>query len=113
MQRDIAVPQLKPRIDTPLAPLLLNIPGLVCAAPSLVRVGHAGERIQHRIEIRANRQASVLEVIAGVDNELQSTRRQTLLQSVGKLRSTDPTTERDDVLHADCLSKQIFGQRPL
>jgi hypothetical protein len=42
---------------------------------------------------------------------MQRAWRHALLQPVGKLRSTDTTTERDDVLHATPLYEQIFGQR--
>ena len=101
VQGDVAIAELKPGVEPERLPLSLHLPRLVRASPSLLHVRNARERIQHRIEIRTNGQAPMLEVIAGIDDDVERARRETLLQTIGELRPADPSAKRDDVSHAD------------
>src|SRR5580704_14880147 len=96
MQRDIAIAELEPGVEPHLAPLRVNLPGLVRAAPALLRIGHARERIEHSIEVGANGRAAMLEVVPGIDDELQSAGRHAALQTLGQLGSADSSAKRDD-----------------
>ena len=89
VQGDVAIAQLEPGIDLELTPLRLHPPGFVRPAPSLLRVGDAGERIQHGVQVRADRQSPMLEIVAGIDDDGKRTGCENLLQSVRQLRAAD------------------------
>ena len=51
-------------------------PGLVVAAPAELRVVEAGKRVHQRVDVRRDRQAEMLEIVAGIGDDEQIVRRQ-------------------------------------
>ena len=45
----------------------MKIPGFVCLPPSGFSVGHVAESVQNGIDVRANTQTEMVEIIPGID----------------------------------------------
>jgi len=76
VHREVAVAQSEPVLAPQGLEDAHHRPGLVPATPTLLRVGEIRERVEHRIDIRADAKAQVREVVAGVHDERQSAARQ-------------------------------------
>ena len=84
-------------------------PGLLAPAPAGLLVDHAGQRVEHRVDIGRDVQAQVLEVVAGVDDDGQA-----LAQSRASPTTSlaPPTAAREHDVRAAALarsSEQVLG----
>ena len=73
MQREILVSQLKPVRPTQVFELLKYGPALLSATPTSLAVDRFGDGVEHTVGVRADREATMLEVITGIgDHEQRS-----------------------------------------
>ncbi len=73
------------------------MPGLIHPAPARVRVGNPAQRIAHRIQVGADVQAEVLEVIPGIDHDGERFGRQAARQAIHQLGAAHPTSQSNDL----------------
>ncbi len=64
----VPVAQREPRLSPVAAKHLRAGPGLVAHAPAGLVVGKTGQRVHDRVQVRRDREAVELEVVAGVDD---------------------------------------------
>src|SRR5262249_18395784 len=70
-------------------------PGLVAPAPAELLVVEASERVEQRVEIRADGEAEMLEIVAVVGDDGQPSRRQHIGKAECQLRTADTAGERE------------------
>lgn len=92
----IQIAEPEPAFTTQRLQRLHATPGLALLAPAEFVVMAACERIHHTVQVRANRQAKVFEVVTCIDRNGQRPRRQHLGQSGRHACTTYPTSERKD-----------------
>jgi hypothetical protein len=73
MQREILISQLKPVRATQVFQLLKYGPALLSATPTSLAVDRFGDCVEHTVSVRADREATMLEVVTGIgDHEQRS-----------------------------------------
>jgi hypothetical protein len=73
MQREILIPQLKPVRATQVFELVKYRPTLLSATPTSLAVDGLGDGVEHTVGVRADREATMLEVVSGIgDHEQRS-----------------------------------------
>src|SRR5205823_14146646 len=72
------------------------VPGLATPAPSELRVVDPAESVEERVDIRRNREAEMLEIVAGVGDDGQLSRRQNAVEAEGQLGAADSPRQRQD-----------------
>src|SRR5205823_10623801 len=65
-------------------------------APTGLRVGHPGEGVEHGVEVGADPQPEVLEVVGGVADDGEAVGRQREGEPLRQLGPADPPRQRDD-----------------
>src|SRR3990172_9089266 len=71
MRRQILITQCKPGVVTEPAELLQNSKGIALDAPTLLRVAHARQRVDNRVDVRRDMQAVKKAVVTGVADDRQ------------------------------------------
>src|SRR5687768_12983097 len=89
MCTQVLIAQPKPGRSAKSCCILDYIPRFVNSAPACVRVCHACQCITDCIQIGANIQAIMLEVVTGIDNDREVLRRENVRESMGEFRTAD------------------------
>ncbi len=92
----VAVAQAEPVRTTQRGEALQGVKGLIRPAPAGLGVGNARQGITHRVQVGADDQAEVLEIIAAVDHYRERFRRQAARQTIGQLGAAHPTCQGYD-----------------
>jgi hypothetical protein len=71
MQREILISQLKPVRATQVFELVKYRPTLLSATPTSLAVDGLGDSVEHTVGVRADREATMLEVVAGIGDHKQ------------------------------------------
>jgi hypothetical protein len=93
----VAIAEAKPGRTAKLAQGLQSLKGLLSPPPSGGGIGHTGQCIAHRIQVRANIEAEVLEIIPGIDDYRQAFRRDNPSQTVRQFGAAYTAGEGDDI----------------
>src|SRR5947209_8969906 len=94
MSSKISVAELEPGFAAQRLERRHEGPGFVTPAPSEFRVVNAGERIKERVDIGRNREAEMLEIVAGIGDDGQLSRGQNAIETEGQLGAADPARQR-------------------
>jgi len=94
----VKVAEAEPGGPAQLLDLFDGTPRFAITAPAGVGVGDAGQRVGDGVNVGANCEAEVLEVVAGVDDDGEVAGRKDLRQTVGQLGAADAAGEEDDLV---------------
>ncbi len=89
MQSDIAIAEAEPGLAAERLHRFHERPGFVVPAPAKFAIGQPGQRIGDGIDIGRNRQAEMLEIVAGVDDDQQVLGRHDARQAQSELGAAD------------------------
>ena len=95
MGGEIAVAELEPGLAAERRERRHEGPGLVAPAPAALRIVETGERVHQRVDVGRDRQAEMLEVVAGVGDHDEFAGRQHAAQAERELGAADAARERD------------------
>ncbi len=93
VQGEIPVAEAEPGRAAEFSERLHERPGLVATAPAEFEVGNSGERVERGVEVRADPEPQMIEVIATVDDDAQAVRGQHPVQAERQLRPADAATD--------------------
>jgi hypothetical protein len=71
MQGEIPISQLKPVRATQVFELVKYGPTLLSATPTSLAVDRFGDGVEHTVGVRTDREATMLEVVAGISDHEQ------------------------------------------
>ena len=69
VQRQVPVPEPEPDLPAERLQGLQEVPALIAPPPAELGVGKTCQRVERGVEVRADQEAEVLEVIARVDDQ--------------------------------------------
>ena len=96
MQSDIAIAETEPGFAAQSFHGFHERPGFVVTAPAEFAIGQPGQRVRHGIDVGRDRQAEMLEIVAGVDDDEQFLGRHDARQTQREFGAADAAGEGDD-----------------
>ena len=96
MEGQVLVAQPEPRLPAQALHLGQHVPGFAGAAPARLGVVDAGQPVEHGVDVRADGEAPVLEVVARVDDDGQRARGQGFLQAGREFGPADTAGQGHD-----------------
>ena len=96
---EVAVAELEPFVDAATPGFLQNLECVVVDSPAAILRRKTRERVHHRVEVRADVEAPVLEVIARVHDGRERPPREHAIESVDEPRPAHASSQRDDGQH--------------
>ena len=86
VQGDVFVAQAEPGVVAQPFAFVQHVERLVRPAPALLRMIDLGQVVEHGVDVGADEQAQVLEIVAGVDDDAEMIWRQELRQPMRQFR---------------------------
>lgn len=95
MEGQISIAQAKPHVSTELAQGFHEVPAFAGTSPTTLIIRKFAERIDDGVEIGANSQAEMFEIVAGIDYHRQSAA-QNPIKAVSQFRATDAAAKSNN-----------------
>src|SRR5713101_1866051 len=111
MKGEVLVAEQEPVVSAEQLYSLDEIPAFRGASPSALGIAEVSERIENGVDIRADPQAQMFEVVADVDDDRRGPGRGNPLQSQRKFRTSYAAAQRDDPSRMMTLSCYRAGHR--
>src|SRR5882762_5748424 len=93
---EITVAEIEPTLAVEPAECVEGVEGLAFEAPSVLAIDHAGERVDHRVNVRRNVKPVEMLIVAGVDDDGHLARIDAPDQPAEELSRTHSPRQRGD-----------------
>src|SRR5467141_598623 len=97
MKGEVLVAEPEPIVAAEPFHVLDEIPAFLRASPTPLQIAEVSERVKNGVDVGANPQAQMFEIITDVDDDRRRPGLGNPLQSQGKFRSAHAAAQRDDL----------------